>query len=287
MINFPVNWFLFKVLLVLIPLGCATACSAPGVNPSKNELVGYRSQSAEDYEHQSRFIEPTQRDVKAVEDRITKLLINRLFEQAESEKKDSVIEEIVNSELLSVNGDPRLFLELKVYRKHLVEMLKKGCIDDAYKRWDSSSRGSNYRVIERLELLKAFANATIWKVKDKQYLISFTCGHGMSLSVKAVFLLEITGNGAEVKPLRLIEVSRDNRTKEFRFRPAWDTLVFGAIGLSFDEKTKIVSITTKGNGSGQIKSSWKYKIKGNNFVLVEYRHRGWDYKGSDVPRIYP
>lgn len=278
-------WLLTKFLLLPILPACLIACSTSTIT-LEPEPTKPTPEVTESVDVQPKIKNPSKRDVEIVEAKITDLLINRTFEGAEKIKESDFIERLRDSSF-SQNGSPKYFSNLKKYRKQLAKMLKQGCIDDAYKRWNFSSNGSNYGIIERLESFRWFAGITAWKVKDRQYLISFTCGHGMSLRENAVFLFTEIASEPEVKPLRLVDVRRNEKTREFKFHPAWDTLVFGSFGPFFDLKTGELSIETKGNRSGQLRSSWKYKIENNDFVLVEFRDRDWNYKGSDIPRVYP
>jgi hypothetical protein len=270
---------LIKFLLLSALPTYLTACSAPRTVSPKSEPVKQISEVTKGVEIQPEE-NPSKYDVEVVESKITDWFINRIFERAEEVKDSNSIENQKDLSSLK-NGDSRYFLDLKHYRKQLAGMLKQGCIDDAY------SFSSNRQIISKLESLKWFAHVTAWKVKDGQYLVSFKCGHGMSLKENAVFLLTETTGEPEVKPLRLVKVSRDKETGEFQFRSMWNTLVFGSFGPSYNEQTGVLSIETKGNGAGQLRSSWKYRIENNDFVLVEFRDRDWDYKGSDIPRIYP
>jgi hypothetical protein len=265
------SYFLF---LSVLPIGLFACTKTRPISPPSSALfdpqvVALKPKITSETRIEPRIQNPTQRDVEMVEARITNFLIDRAFES------------------VSTDNRQRHLLDLKQYRKQMTEMLKHGCIDDAYQQWSGHANGRNYGIIDRLESFKWFAFISADKVKDGQYIVYFKCGHGMSLLEHTVFLLTETTGEPEIKPLQLVDVSRDRQTGEFQFRPAWNTLVFGSFGPSFDEKSGVLSIESKGNGSGQLRYAWKYKIENDDFVLLEYRERGWDYKGSDIPLVYP
>lgn len=278
---------LTKVLLLALPTSLI-ACSTSYTTSSQPNLIQQVSERAGRIAIQPQIENPSKHDVKMAEAKITNLLINKIFKKGEFQPLFSQAEvEPLKFSKTYQSGSSKYFSELKPYQTQIAGMLKQGCIADAYERWDPSSYDSNRAVIAKLESLKWFAGAVAWKVKAGQYLIAFKCGRGMSLINHAVFLLTETASKPAVKPLRLVDVSRNKETGKFQFRPAWKTLVFGSFPVLFNEETGELSIDTKGNGAGQLRSSWKYKIENNDFVLIEFRDREWDYKGADVPRVYP
>lgn len=285
---------LIKFLLLPALPAYLIACSTPRTVSPKSEPVKQISEVTEGVKIQPEE-NPSKRDVEVVEAETYDLIINSLSDAAKrsehlywSQKNLSFYKEGVRKVIKGRIGNPKYFLDLLKYRSQLVQMLKQSCISDIYRY------NNNQAVIDKFQYYqdrqKYYQNKvgySIWKVRDGQFLISFICGRGMSLLTNAVFLVTETSGEPDIKPLRLVEVSRDKETGEFRFRPAWDTVVFGSFGPSFDEETGELSIETKGNGSGQLRSSWKYRIENNDFVLVEFRNRDWDYKGSDIPLVYP
>jgi hypothetical protein len=278
-----------KFLLLSVLPACLIACSTPLNVSSNSTTVKQISKVGEGVEVQPKVENPSKRDVEIVEAETYNVIIDRLSNAAKrsvhlywKQENLSLYREDIRKAITDRIGNPKYFLNLLKHRKQIVQMLKQGCISDAYRY-----SPNNQVIIRQLKLYQDRVGYSIWKVRDGQYLVSLICGHGMSLLDNVVFLVTEIDKEPNIKALRLMGVTRNKQTGEFQFRPAWSTIMFGSFGPAFDVETGILSIETKGNGSGQLRSSWKYKIENDDFVLLEFRNRGWDYKGSDIPRIYP